>query len=162
MLNDRQKSQAEDLAKLATEYGMFNQTTGADGAHYAPADVNPFKAEGMVCKNCVFFDEVSNQCQIVQGILEPEAVCKLWVIPEALLTNVEPAPVEPMEESVKPLREAYIRKGAPGCKGWATTDHTGKVITCHKSKADAIKHMIAASLGAGEKPGGTFTPKKKK
>lgn len=169
MLNGRQKSQAEDYAKLATEYGMFDQTTGANGAHYAPAAVNPFKAEGMVCKNCVFFDEASNQCQIVSGILEPEAVCKLWVIPETLLTTVEPAPEEPMAESVKPvtesakpLVEAYIRKGAPGCKGWATTDHTGKVITCHKSKSDAIKHMVAASIGAGVKPGGTWSPKKKK
>lgn len=85
MLNDRQKKQAEQYAKLAVEYGMFDQTTGANGAHYAPAAKNPFKAAGMICKNCVFFDEVSNQCQIVSGILEPEAVCKLWVIPESLI-----------------------------------------------------------------------------
>ena len=85
LLNDRQKSQANDLAELAVEFGKFDQTTGADGAHYAPASANPFKGEGLVCKNCVFFDELANGCQIVSGDIEPEAICKLWVIPETSL-----------------------------------------------------------------------------
>ena len=85
-LNDRQKAHAEDLAGLAMEYGKFDQSSGADGAHYAPAKLNPFKAEGLMCKNCIFFDELNNQCQIVTGAIEPEAICKLWVIPEA---NIE-------------------------------------------------------------------------
>lgn len=85
LLNDRQRKQAEDLAELSLEFGMFDQSTGANGAHYAPADKNPFKAEGLKCGNCVFFNESNNQCQIVTGIIEPEAVCKLWVIPEASL-----------------------------------------------------------------------------
>ena len=169
LLNDRQRKQAEDLADLAVRFGMFNQTTGADGAHYAPAAVNPFKAEGMICKNCVFFDEVSNQCQIVQGVLEPEAVCKLWIIPESLLANVEPAPVEPVAESEVPIeeyalnvREFFIRNDAQGCKGWSTVDGKGKVITCHETKDQAIKHMVAASIGAGEQPGGDWAHRKRK
>ena len=163
LLNDRQREQAKQYAELAVEYGMFDQTTGANGAHYAPAEVNPFKAEGMICKNCVFFDEISNQCQIVEGILEPEAVCKLWVIPESLLANVEPAPVEPVAEAAVNLREFYIRKDAPGCKGgWATTDGAGKVITCHETKDQAIKHMVAASIGAGEQPAGDWAHRKNK
>ena len=163
MLNDRQREQADAYAKIAVEYGMFDQTTGANGAHYAPAAVNPFKAEGMMCKNCVFFDEVSSQCQIVTGILEAEAVCKLWVIPESLLANVEPAPIEPVQESAERLTEFYIRKDAPGCKsGWATTDGKGNVITCHETKDQAIKHMVAASIGAGEQPGGDWDHRKNK
>ena len=163
MLNDRQRKQAEAYAEIAVEYGMFNQTTGANGAHYAPAAVNPFKAEGMVCKNCVFFDEASNQCQIVTGILEPEAVCKLWVIPESLLNGVEPAPAEPVQESAINIREFFIRKDAPGCKsGWATVNGKGDVITCHETKDQAIKHMVAASIGAGEQPGGDWAHRKNK
>lgn len=88
LLNDRQRKQAEDLAELAVEYGMFKQDTGADGAHYAPAAANPFKAEGIICRNCVFYNEETAQCQIVEGILEDEAVCKLWVIPEMLIAGV--------------------------------------------------------------------------
>lgn len=81
-LNPRQQAHAEALAELALEYGKFDQSTGADGAHYAPAAKNPFRPEGLVCQNCVFFDELSNGCQIVTGSIEPGAVCKLWVIPE--------------------------------------------------------------------------------
>jgi hypothetical protein len=60
------------------------------------------------------------------------------------------------------LKEFYIRKDAPDCKsGWATVNGKGEVITCHETKDQAIKHMIAASLGAGEQPGGEWSPKKK-
>ena len=85
LLNDRQKEHAMDLAELAVEFGKFDQSSNADGAHYAPASANPFKGEGLVCKNCVFFDEMANGCQIVTGDIEPEAICKLWVIPESSL-----------------------------------------------------------------------------
>jgi len=88
LLNDRQKEQAEDYAEIAVEYGKFDQSTGADGAHYAPADANPFKASGLMCKNCVFWDELGG-CQIVSGPIEEEAVCKLWVIPEVLILEAE-------------------------------------------------------------------------
>ena len=163
MLNDRQREQAKAYADIAVEYGMFDQTTGANGAHYAPAKVNPFKSEGMVCKNCVFYSEAANQCQIVEGILEPEAVCKLWVIPESLLVGVAPAPVEPVTESAINIREFYIRNDASDCKsGWATTDGSGKTISCHETKDQAIKHMVAASIGAGEQPGGDWAHRKNK
>lgn len=82
-LNERQQEQAESIAELALKFGMFDQTSGANGAHYAPAEANPFKADGLVCRNCIFFDEINNQCQVVSGPIEPEAVCKLWVIPES-------------------------------------------------------------------------------
>lgn len=85
-LNDRQKAHAEALAGLAMQFGKFDQSTGADGAHYAPASANPFKAEGLLCGNCIFFDELNNQCQIVTGSIDPESICKLWVIPEDALT----------------------------------------------------------------------------
>lgn len=89
LLNERQKKQAEDLAELAVEFGMFDQTSGADGAHYAPADKNPFIADGLVCSNCVFFDELNNQCQIVTGVIEPDAICKLWIIPEQSIVSAQ-------------------------------------------------------------------------
>lgn len=84
LLNDRQKEMTESNAKIAAEFGMFDQGSKANGAHYAPAKVNPFKASGLMCQNCVFFNE-NGQCQIVAGTIEPEAICKLWVIPESLI-----------------------------------------------------------------------------
>lgn len=83
MLNDRQRAQAEAYAEIAVEYGMFNQTSLADGAHYAAK--NPFASEGLKCGNCIFFNEENRQCQIVAGSIDSEAVCKLWIIPEYIL-----------------------------------------------------------------------------
>lgn len=95
-LNDRQRSQAEAYTELATEFGMFDQTSGANGAHYAPGAKNPFKAEGLKCGNCIFFNETNNQCQIVAGPIEPDAVCKLWIIPESTLNITDPAQLNKM------------------------------------------------------------------
>jgi len=86
MLNDRQKQMVENNAKVAAEYGMFDQSSMSNGAHYAPAAKNPFKPAGLMCQNCVFFNE-AGQCQIVAGKIEPEAICKLWVIPESKITE---------------------------------------------------------------------------
>lgn len=86
-LNDRQKEQAESISELAMKFSKFDQSSLADGAHYAPAKLNPFKADGLVCKNCVFFDELTNGCQVVTGVIEPEAICKLWVIPANLISS---------------------------------------------------------------------------
>lgn len=88
-LNERQQEQAESLFEIVLEYGMFDQTSKANGAHYAPASLNPFKATGLMCQNCIFFnDNTGNQCMIVEGAIEPEAVCKMWIIPEEKI--VEP------------------------------------------------------------------------
>jgi hypothetical protein len=86
-LNERQQELAKEYAESALEFGMFDQTSGADGAHYAPAAKNPFKADGLVCKNCIFYNEENAQCKIVSGKIEPEAICKLWIIPENQLAG---------------------------------------------------------------------------
>lgn len=90
-LSERQQEQAESYTELVLKFGMFDQTSGSDGAHYAPASSNPFKATGLMCKNCVFFDETNNQCVIVAGSIEAEAICKLWVIPENVITEADAA-----------------------------------------------------------------------
>ena len=83
-LNDRQKMMYETYESIVEMHGMFNQTSKADGAHYAPADKNPFIEEGMICGNCVFFVG-GGKCEIVSGKIEPNAICKLWIIPQELI-----------------------------------------------------------------------------
>lgn len=86
-LTDRQKEMAEDTAEIAMEFGMFKQDSGPDGAHYFDGTKNPFKAEGVKCYNCIFFNEEQNQCIVVEGKIDPEGLCKLWVIPEDELSQ---------------------------------------------------------------------------
>jgi HK97 family phage prohead protease len=92
-LNDRQRLQVQEAKAVVEMYGQYDQTTGANGAHYAPAEVNPFKAEGLICANCVFF-EGAGACEIVSGSIEAEAVCKLWIIPENLINASEREPMD--------------------------------------------------------------------
>lgn len=83
-LNPRQKMMYDHYEHLVEMFGKFDQTAKANGAHYAPAKLNPFIKEGMICANCVFF--MGGQgCEIVAGKVEPNAICKLWIIPENLI-----------------------------------------------------------------------------
>ena len=85
-LNPRQFTMYDLFETMAEEFGMWDQSNGPDGAHYAPAENNPFKEEGLICANCVFY-EGGKKCEIVAGNIEPEAICKLWIIREELLNN---------------------------------------------------------------------------
>jgi hypothetical protein len=83
-LNPRQRMMYDHYEHLVEMFGKFDQTSKANGAHYAPAKANPFIQQGMICSNCVFF--MGGQgCGIVAGKIEPNAVCKLWIIPEELI-----------------------------------------------------------------------------
>ena len=82
-LNERQQEQAESLFEIVLEYGMFDQTSKADGAHYAPAKLNPFKATGLMCQNCIFFnDNTGNQTTILGRL------CRYFYL-SILLQNVQ-------------------------------------------------------------------------
>ena len=96
-LAERQVAMYDTYEALAEEYGLFNQGIGANGAHYGPGDVNPFKAEGIMCGSCVFYME--GKCEIVEGDIDPEGICKLWIIPESAL-NLSAPEEEAMAESV--------------------------------------------------------------
>ena len=51
---------------------------------YFGSEDNPFIDEGMVCGNCIFWEQ-SGQCQIVTGRIDMQGLCKLWIIPNELL-----------------------------------------------------------------------------
>lgn len=88
-LNDRQETLYGVLEQLAYTHGKFDQTAGADGSHYI--EESPF--EQMNCANCVFF-RGGRKCEIVEGDIAPEALCKFWIIPENLLPEETESPEE--------------------------------------------------------------------
>lgn len=79
-LSPRQEELVDDLIELTDRFGKFGQGIDSEGSHYTPAENNPFKAEGLICANCAFFSADSGSCSIVSGSIEPEAICKFWVI----------------------------------------------------------------------------------
>jgi HK97 family phage prohead protease len=85
---------AEAQEMIAADEGQWPQD-GASGAHYMGE--SPFSGRGIMCANCVFF-EGGGACEIVQGDIDPNGVCKFWIIPEERMSaedkKPEPAPVE--------------------------------------------------------------------
>ena len=110
ILNERQIVMYDMYESIVEEYGLYEQGIGANGAHYGGGELNPFKAEGIMCGSCVFFME--GKCEIVQGNIEAEGVCKLWIIPEAALVIEEPTEEEAVvEDEVVAEEEALVEDG---------------------------------------------------
>lgn len=59
---------------------------GPSGAHYM--EKNPFASRGIACRNCIYYEE-GGSCEIVKGAIAPNAICKLWIIPEEKLNMPE-------------------------------------------------------------------------
>lgn len=85
-LNARQGALYECFGEIVDEFGKFDQSAGAAGSHYTSAEANPFKAEGLICSNCASYDG-PRACEIVAGDIDPNAICKFWIIPEKLLSQ---------------------------------------------------------------------------
>ncbi len=79
-LTPRDAALYEAYEQIAEEFGMWTQ---AD-AHYI--EQSPFAEQGMKCLNCSLFVG-GNRCEIVEGEIATEAICKLWVIRQNLLTD---------------------------------------------------------------------------
>ena len=86
-----QQALYSELEDIAETFGQFDQTSGGDGAHYFTE--NPFKAEGLMCANCAFYDG-AQACDLVSGVILPEALCKFWIIPADLITSGRSVPVQ--------------------------------------------------------------------
>ena len=83
-LKSREMDQAQAYYEIAAHYGQWRQGSLSGGAHYFGSEDNPFIEEGMICANCIFWIP-EGQCRIVQGRIDPEGLCKLWIIPDSAL-----------------------------------------------------------------------------
>lgn len=113
-LNDRQEALYDELEAVVEDYGVFDKGIGPNGAHYVDAEKNPFKEEGMVCSNCAFYVGPRG-CELVKGDIDPDAICKFWLIPENLVVvNEEPRKKSLISSSIhrapKRRRKKYIKR----------------------------------------------------
>jgi HK97 family phage prohead protease len=91
----RQQAMYDAVEGIAELFGKFDQGTGPDGAHYVAE--SPF--DGMACSSCLLY-EGARACEVVDGDIAPEGVCKLWIIPEALL----PGATSEGTDTTEPMR----------------------------------------------------------
>jgi len=100
-LSPRQEDLVSDLLELVNQHGKFSWGTDSEGSHFAPPESNPFKEQGLVCENCVFYAADSRSCAIVNGTIEPEAICKFWVIEDYELDGKPESQPEESEAAAK-------------------------------------------------------------
>lgn len=145
-LSPMQSAQYEAYEDIVEKFGKFDQSAGRNGSHYAPADKNPFKNDGLICANCVFY-EGGRGCEIVSGTIEPEAICKLWIIPENLiqessskmvkLTYGRPGPNDPRKTPAKPGdRRRGSRRNSKGSAG------SGSSVTFSNAITQSLKTKV--------------------
>ena len=82
LLTPRQKEMIDGYCDVEETFGMFKQDSSPDGAHYSA--VSPFADTGLLCQNCVFY-RGPRGCGLVEGDIDPNGICKLWVIPGSLV-----------------------------------------------------------------------------
>ena len=99
-LNPRQFTMYDLFEKMSEEFGKWDQSPLANGAHYMPEEANPFTKDGLYCGNCAFY-EGGQGCHIVSGEIQPMGLCKLWVIKEQLITAQGAAEKQEEVEEVK-------------------------------------------------------------
>lgn len=132
-LNERQVEMVEYYVDIVGEFGKFDQSSMADGAHYA--EENPFVAEGLKCSNCVFY-EGGQGCHIVEGKIAPDAICKLWVIDQTLIETSPES--EPDMEEMDGEEEDEMEDE----KSIYSLELKGHVSPIHKTSVDDSSHWV--------------------
>lgn len=77
-LDPRDAALYEAYEGIAESFGAWSQTD----AHYFPE--SPFSDDGIKCVNCSLFVG-GGRCEVVEGDIAAEGICKLWVIRKDLL-----------------------------------------------------------------------------
>jgi hypothetical protein len=99
-LSPRQDAVVTALTNVVATSGQFSQGISESGAQYCAE--SPYDDAGIMCANCVFY--MGGACHLVQGVIDPEGMCKYWVIPEKTLVL---AALEPAPEDMDDMMEVY-------------------------------------------------------
>ena len=108
-LNERQKDLYLKIITNLQTYGYFDRGVGGNGIHYVGAAENPFKEQGIDCENCVFYYLEGNapRCELIQGPIEPEAICKFWIISDEDIKKESQAAFKVLNKKNKTIEVTY-------------------------------------------------------
>jgi len=113
-LIDRQKDLYLKIITNLQTYGYFDRGIGPNGIHYINAENNPFKEKGIDCENCVFYylEGDAPRCELIQGEIEEEAICKFWIISEQDIKEESKAAFRLLNQKTKTYQVTYnLKKG---------------------------------------------------
>lgn len=149
-LTPRQNEMYSDLCELVDEMGQFVQDASPDGAHYMMPAENPFRSKGLKCSNCVFY-EGGGRCHVVQGSVEAEGLCKLWIIEGLKVKKENEVVAEDFSDWVEKAETYTPPKGvqAEGKRAleWISEGHAGNGFTSvGRTRASQLANGDALTL----------------
>jgi len=108
-LNERQKDLYLKIIVNLNTYGYFDRGMGANGIAYASAAQNPFKDQGIDCENCAFYylEGDAPRCELIQGAVEAEAICKFWIISDEDIKKESQAAFKVLNKKNKTIEVTY-------------------------------------------------------
>ena len=108
-LNERQKDLYLKIITNLQTFGYFDRGVGGNGIHYASASENPYKNQGIDCENCVFYylEGDAPRCELIQGSIEPEAICKFWIISDKDIKKESQAAFKVLNNKTKTFEITY-------------------------------------------------------
>lgn len=104
----RQRALYDKLDDMAEVFGPWDAGIGADGAHYMAPAANPFLEDGLACQRCAFY-RGGGGCEILSQSVEPEGLCRWWIVPDP---NATPAPMS--DDMAEPVMVAPDEAAATG------------------------------------------------
>jgi hypothetical protein len=108
-LTERQKDLYLKIIVNLNTYGYFDRGFGSNGIHYASAAQNSFKEQGIDCENCAFYylEGDAPRCELIQGAIEPEAICKFWIISDEDIKKESQAAFRVLNNKTKTFEVTY-------------------------------------------------------
>jgi len=108
-LNERQKDLYLKIITNLQTFGYFDRGVGGNGIHYARASENSYKDQGIECDNCVFYylEGDAPRCELIQGEIEPEAICKFWIISDEDIKKESQAAFRILNNKTKTFEVTY-------------------------------------------------------
>lgn len=159
LLTERQMDLGEGYLDVVREFGPFDQTSGPDGSHYST--VSPFDSAGISCENCIFFDD-DRTCDLVSGDIDPDGVCKFWVIPSVLMQDNdgdEAAEKGVMTSGSMPGPYAQIDGGSDMMAGGMTGEHARQMMRAAARARRQRKAKRRKAAETGDVFKGVFFPR---
>jgi hypothetical protein len=108
-LTDRQKDLYLKIITNLQTFGYFDRGFGGNGIHYVGASENLYKDQGIECENCVFYYLEGNapRCELIEGSIEPEAICKFWIVSEEDIKEESKAAFRVLNKKNKVFEASY-------------------------------------------------------
>lgn len=145
-LTPMQNALYEAYEIVVEAFGMFDKTSGPRGAHYITATDNVFAEQGLMCANCVYY-EGGQKCEIVEGQIDPMAVCKLWIIPEHLIDPMHKDASQSAVAKATFTPPESVRTEARRALKWIDEGHAGDGFTAvGRKRASDLARGAAVSI----------------